>query len=114
MTLQEFRKGQADLSVVVKEALNYGPDPVLNEKFRTRRQWVQANYSSIRSSFDRVWTTTADPRRFPGQNTDPFESLLASPTLEGLLQRDERQIQRDLEDIEMAFDLCEASEVPLA
>lgn len=114
MTLQEFRKGQCDLSSVVKEALNYGPDPVLSEQFRTKRNWVQCHYGSVRASFDKVWTTTADPKRFPAQNTDPFESLLSSPTLEGLLQRDERQIQRDLEDIETAFDLCADSEVPLA
>ncbi|MBL8066347.1 MAG: hypothetical protein JNM34_10885 [Chthonomonadaceae bacterium] len=113
MRLEEFQAGHRDLSVVVQEALAYGPDPVLNERFRTRREWVQAHYGEVRPAFDKFWTTSTDPQRFPAQNTDPFESLLASPTLEGLLSRDARQIQRDLEDIETAFDLCRESEVAL-
>ena len=92
----------------------YGPDPALSEQFRTERANVQTHYSRFRGSFDRVWTTSTDPRRFPGQNTDPIESLLASPTLEGLLKRDARQIQRDLEDIETAFELCGEYEVAYA
>ena len=114
MSLNEFRQVQRELAAVVQDAMKYGPDPVLNEKFRKGRAWVQAHYSSVRHSFDPVWTTSDDPRRFPGQHTDPFESLFSSPTLEGLLKRDTRQIRRDLEDIETAFELCWESEVSLA
>jgi|GEM_PF-5838688 len=114
MNLVEFRQVQKELTETVQDALAYGPDPALSEKFRKSRTWVQSHYGSVRHSFDRVWTTSADPKRFPGQHTDPFESLLASPTLEGLLKRDARQIRRDLEDIETAFELCWESEVSLA
>ena len=97
MNLEEFRRVQAELAAVVQDALAYGPDPALNERFRVGRARLQSNYGLVRNSFARVWTTSADPKRFPAQNTDPFESLLASPTLEGLLKRDDRQIRRDLE-----------------
>lgn len=114
MNLAEFRDAQKELAAVVQDALTYGPDPVLSEKFRQGRAWMQSHYGSVRPSFDRVWTTSVDPRRFPGQHTDPFESLLSSPTLEGLLTRDARQIRRDLEDMETAFELCFDSEVSIA
>jgi len=113
MNLAEFQHAQQELSAVVRDALTYGPDPALNERFRQRRALVQSNYADMRHSFDRLWTTSADPRRFPGQHTDPIESLLASPTLDGLLKRDARHIERDLQDIETAFELCGEPEVVL-
>lgn len=114
MTLSEFRQGQEQFASVVRDALVYGPDPVLNEEFRRRRAWMQAHYGEVRHAFDQLWTTADDPRRFPDQHTDPFESLLSSPTLDGLLRRDARQLQRDLEDINTAFEIVGESEVALA
>lgn len=114
MTLVQLRQAHAEFEAVVRDAMSYGPDPVLSEKYRRSRASMQDRYRSTRESFDRVWTTVGDPRRFPGQHTDPFESLLSSATLEGLLNRDARQIQRDLEDIATAFDLCEETEVSIA
>ena len=114
MNFGEFRQVQLELASVVQDALIYGPSPSLDERFQRGRKWMQSHYGDVRKSFDCVWTTVTDPKRFPGQNTDPFESLLASPTLEGLLKRDAKQIRRDLEDIETAFDLCSEAEVAIA
>lgn len=114
MRLSELREAHREFAAVVQTALAYGPDPSLRERYRRVRASVQGEYKMSRDSFDRVWTTIADPRRFPGQHTDAFESILSAPTLEGLLSRDARQIQRDLDDIDMAFELCETSEVSIA
>ncbi len=114
MNLAEFRQAQEAFAQVVVEAMNYGPDPGLSEQYRKARAWMQAHYREHRSEFGRLWTTSSDPRRFPGQHTDPFENLLAHATLDGLLKRDARHIQRDLEDIETAFELCKCEEVPFA
>lgn len=113
MRLVTLREAHREFAEVVRVAMAYGPDPALSEKYRRSRASVQDEYRESRSSFDKVWTTIGDPRRFPGQHTDAFESLLSSPTLEGLLNRDARQIQRDLDDIATAFELCEGAEVSL-
>lgn len=114
MNLTDFRHAQAEFTAVVQEALTYGPDPVLNERFRQTRARVQSRYPEVRTSFSRLWTTSSDPNRFHGQHTDPIESMLSCPNLDGLLKRDAKQIQRDLEDIETAFELCAELEVSIA
>lgn len=114
MNLTEFHDAQQEFAAVVKEALAYGPDPGLDVRFRQSRARVQSRYPEVRSSFSKLWTTSSDPQRFHGQHTDPVENILASPTLEGLLKRDQKQIQRDLEDIETAFELCREDEVSIA
>lgn len=114
MNLTEIRQAQEEFSSVIQEALTYGPDPMLNKRYREARAELQARYPEVRSSLGRLWTTTSDPARFPGQHTDPIESILASATLDGLLRRDARQIQRDLEDIQTAFEICSEVEVGTA
>lgn len=106
MTILEFRRAQEEFQAVVREALAYGPDPLLDQKFRHARACLQSKYPEMRQTFGELWTTASDPHRFHGQNTDPFESILAAPNLEGLLRRDARQIERDLADIRTAFELC--------
>lgn len=114
MNLTDFKHVQEEFNAVVQEALAYGPDPVLNERFRQTRARVQSRYPEVRPSFSKVWTTSTELNRFHQQHTDPIESMLACPNLDGLLKRDARQIQRDLEDIETAFELCAEPEVPVA
>lgn len=111
MTLADFKHSQEEFNAVVQEALTYGPDPALNERFRRSRAQVQSQYPHVRTSFGKVWTTTSDPMRFHGQHTDPIERMLSCPNLDGLLKQDVRQIQRDLEDIATAFELCAETEL---
>lgn len=113
MTIDQFQQEQREFALIVREAMSYGPDPALAGRYRQHRASIQANYRELRSFFDRVWTTSDDPRRFREQHTDPIESLLDSPTLERLLRRDPRHIQRDLDDIQTAFELCKGPEEPV-
>ncbi len=111
MTLSEIRVVQQEFRDLVHEALSYGPNPILSRRYLEIRSQFQANYPEIRPNLGRLWTTVADPTHFPSQHTDPIESILEFATLEGLLLRDARLTQRDLEDIETAFDICGGDEV---
>ncbi|MBS1723213.1 MAG: hypothetical protein JSS66_09710 [Armatimonadetes bacterium] len=114
MTIEQFQEEQSVLAGIVREAMAYGPDPALAGRYREQRAAIQAHYGELRPIFDRVWTTSDDPRRFREQNTDPIESLLGSPTLDRLLRRDPKHIERDLQDIQTAFELCRGPEEPVA
>lgn len=91
--LIEFYTHYESLVEVLCDSSQYGPDAVMENRYRYVRSWMQANYPEIRKfvtaylKFDPADASMAmDPH---GETADAFEALFAAPTLSEFLKMDD-------------------------
>jgi len=97
-SMQEFAAQFGQFAEVVADALRYGPNPALAERFCRIRAWLLSHHPAVRACLrgylpveQPLGTSLTLPR-----DSDVFESLLSYPTLDSVVNTAERALLQKL------------------